>query len=401
MSEQNKPNLMGPMTRRLLLRRGLGAATGLLGSGALMSFLAACGVTAAPPQPVPSLSDLLASGDAIPLGTLTAQAKREDKLNTIALPPTWANYQALLKGFPAKYGIPINNMAPDDSSGQELQAVITYKNNKSTGPDTVDVGPSFASEGITEGLWDPYRNSHWNSIPDAMKDPKGYWVGDYYGVEAFAVNTTMVKNVPQDWADLLKPEYKNTIGINGDPRSSNDAFMAVWAAALANGGSLDNIMPGIEFFAKLKKNGNFLVVPASSATIANRTTPIVIMWDYLLLGYRESFHGNPPLTILIPKTGVLGGYYCQAVSKYAPHPFAARLWEEYLYSDEGQLAWLEGYAHPVRYADLVKQGKVPATLAAKLPPASAYAKAQFPTVAQTKRAGQVLQQQWGPVVVGA
>lgn len=144
-------------------------------------------------------------------------------------------------------------MAPDDSSGQELQAVITYKNNKSTGPDTVDVGPSFASEGIAEGLWDPYRNSHWNSIPDAMKDPKGYWVGDYYGVEAFAVNTTMVKNVPQDWADLLKPEYKNTIGINGDTRSSNDAFMAVWAAALANGGSLDNILPGIEFLAKLKK----------------------------------------------------------------------------------------------------------------------------------------------------
>ncbi len=70
----------------------------------------------------------------------------------------------------------------------------------------------------------------------------------------------------------------------------------------------------------------------------------------------------------------------QAISAYAPHPNAAKLWMEYLYSDEGQLGWLKGYCHPIRFNDLVKNGKVPQELLAKLPPADAYASAVFPTL---------------------
>ncbi|MCY0864222.1 MAG: ABC transporter substrate-binding protein [Sulfobacillus sp.] len=379
----DQPVLHQPMTRRKLLSTSLG----LVGVGSLGSLLAACGVTAAPT--VKSGTGLLAS------------ARSEGQLNVIALPPNWANYGAILAAFQKKYGLHINSQAPDDSSAEELQAVTTYRHNPALEPDAVDVGPSFAVMGKTSGLWAPYKNSHWDTIPTALKDPDGYWVGDYYGVIAFGANRNIVKTMPEDWSDLLKPEYQNMVSIDGDPRSASDAFMAVYAAALAFGGSLDNILPGIEFFAELKRRGNFVPVDNYPANIAKGTTPLAIKWDYLLLGYRQQFGQNPPLTVTIPRSGVIGGYYCQAISRYAFHPAAARLWEEFLYSDEGQLLYLAGFAHPVRYEDLVRRNLIPPALARELPPASAYEKARFPSVDQINRAAAVVQAEWGPRVIGA
>jgi putative spermidine/putrescine transport system substrate-binding protein len=191
------------------------------------------------------------------------------------------------------------------------------------------------------------------------------------------------------------------VGIEGDPRQAGDAFATVMAASLANGGSLDNIEPGINFFARLKKLGNWNSTPAVPANIAKGTTPIAVRWDYLNLAVRDELKGNPAVTVTIPRHGVYGGYYCQAISKYAPHPNAAKLWEEYLYSDAGQLMFLKGYAHPARYLDLAAKHKVPASLARRLPPASAYKNVEFATLEQVNAAQKVLQDQWGPKVSGS
>lgn len=397
MSKEFDPTeLPREMSRREFMRLGAGAAVGALAAGPLAQLVGGSAFAAARRGASP-----FASGDSIALALLEKGAKSEHVLNTIALPPNWANYGAILSAFTRKYGIHVNNMAPDDSSGQEITALAADKKNASLEPDAVDVGPSFAAQGKARGLFAPYKNANWDTIPKTLKDPEGYWVGDYYGVVAFGANMDIVKTMPKDWSDLLKPEYKGQVSIDGDPRSAQDAFMAVWAAALANGGSLENIEPGIEFFAELKKRGNFVPVDNLPANIARGTTPIAIKWDYLLLGYKESFKGNPPLQVVVPEHGVIGGYYCQAISKFSYHPYAARLWEEFLYSDEGQLLWLKGFAHPVRYDDLAKRGKIPHALAAKLPPASAYAKAQFATVAQSNKAAAVVAAQWGPKVAGA
>jgi len=381
------------LTRRDFVRMGAGLAAGALAAGPLAQLAGGAVAEAA--------SNPLASGRSIPLHVLIAGAKKENALNTIALPLNWANYGAIITAFEKKYGIKINNIAPDDSSGQEIQAVVADKSNPSLEPDGVDVGPSFAAQGKSQGLFAPYKVATWDTIPAALKDPHGYWTGDYYGAIAFGANMDVVKTMPTTWADLLKPEYKGQVSINGDPRSAQDAFMAIWSAALANGGSLENIEPGIEFFARLKKAGNFVPVANTAATISKGTTPIAIMWDYLLLGYKQSFGTNPPLRIALPATGVIGGYYCQAVPRASFHPYAARLWQEFLYSDEGQLLWLEGFAHPVRYDDLAARGKIPAKLAAQLPPAKDYAKARFPSVAQSNKAAAVVAAQWGPKVASA
>jgi len=264
----------------------------------------------------------------------------------------------------------------------------------------IDVGLSFGPSAKKDGLLQPYKVSTWDSIPDSAKDADGYWVGDYYGVLTFAVNSDIVKNAPTDWADLLKPEYKAGVALAGDPRVSNQATTAVYAAGLGAGetDAAKAGAKGLEFFADLNKKGNFVPVIGKAASIAQGTTPILIYWDYNALAARDSLKGNPKVEVIVPKTGVVAGVYVQAISAYAPHPNAAKLWLEHLYSDEGQLGWLKGYCHPIRFNNLVEGKKVPADLLAALPPAEGYAKAKFPTLDEQAAAKDVIAKQWDAVV---
>ncbi|MEA2631408.1 MAG: putative spermidine/putrescine transport system substrate-binding protein [Chloroflexota bacterium] len=332
------------------------------------------------------------------MADLVTAAKAEGNLTTIALPHGWCNYGEMLTGFTAKYGIKINELNPDGSSAQEVDAITANKTNPGPqAPDVIDVGLSFGPQAKTGGLIAPYKVATWDDIPAIAKDADGYWYGDYYGVLSFETNTKVVKNVPKDWSDLLKPEYKGQIALSGDPTQSNQAISGVWAAALANGGSLDNPQPGLDFFKKLNDMGNFVPVIAKTATVASGETPIRITWTYNGLGDKDSLKGNPPVEVAVPTSGRFGGMYVQAVSAFAPHPNAARLWMEYLYSDEGQLIWLKGYCNPIRYDVMNAAGKVPADLAAKLPDTKG---AVLPTLDQITAATTAITKGW-PTTVGA
>jgi putative spermidine/putrescine transport system substrate-binding protein len=332
------------------------------------------------------------------MADLVTAAKAEGNLTTIALPHGWCNYGEMLTGFTTKYGIKINELNPDGSSAQEVDAITANKTNPGPqAPDVIDVGLSFGPQAKTSALIAPYKVATWEDIPAAAKDADGYWYGDYYGVLSFETNTKVVKNVPKDWSDLLKPEYKGQIALSGDPTQSNQAISGVWAAAIANGGSLDNAQPGLDFFKKLNDMGNFVPVIAKTATVASGETPIRITWTYNGLGDKDSLKGNPPVEVAVPTSGRFGGMYVQAVSAFAPHPNAARLWMEYLYSDEGQLIWLKGYCNPIRYDVMNAAGKIPADLAAKLPDTKG---AVLPTLDQITAATTAITKGW-PTTVGA
>ena len=238
----------------------------------------------------------------------------------------------------------------------------------------------------------------WDSIPEALKDPAGYWVGGYYGVLAFEVNTDLVQDVPQDWADLLNPQYHGQVALTGDPHSSNQAILSVYAAALANGGSLDDALPGLEFFRQLHEVGNLVPIIANTEQVMNGMAPIVIHWDYLALGDRDALQGATHIEVVLPQSGLIGGLYVQAISAYAPHPNAARLWMEYLFSDEGQILWLKGYCHPIRFNDLVARQIVPQNLMGMLPPAELYQEALFPSLRQLDNAQEIITGQWDALV---
>lgn len=369
-------------------------------SGLVLAACAAPTPTAAPKpaEPAKPAAPAASPADAA-MTALVEAAKKEGELNVIALAHDWANYGEIIESFKAKYGIKVNEINPDASSAEELEAIKANKDSKGPqAPDVVDVGFAFGPQGKEAKLYQPYKVSVWDSIPANLKDAEGFWYGDYYGAMAFEVNTAVVKNVPQDWADLLKPEYKGQVALAGDPRKSSQAISAVYAAAFASGGDANNATPGLEFYKKLNDSKNLVPVIAKPATIAKGETPIALRWDYNALANRDASKGNPEIAVIIPKSGVLAGTYVQAISAYAPHPNAAKLWMEYLYSDAGQNLLLKGYAHPVRYNDMVARKVIPDDLAKKLPSADLYAKAVYPTIEQLDKSKTVITEGWDKVV---
>lgn len=318
------------------------------------------------------------------LAALEAAAKAEGMLTTIALPHDWCGYGAVIEGFKAKYPeIKVNELNPDAGSADELEAIRANKGNTGPqAPDVIDVGLSFGPQAKEEGLTQPYKVSTWDEIPAEVKDADGHWYGDYYGVMSFMINKDLVDTNPADWSDLLKPEYKGQVALAGDPRASNQAILSVLAAGLAAGGKAGTEAgdKGLAFFKEMNDAGNFVPVIGKAGTLAQGATPIIVTWDYNALTWRDTLAGNPPVEVVVPASGVLAGVYVQAISAHAPHPNAAKLWMEYLYSDEGQLGWLKGYCHPARFNAMVAAGKVPQEMLDALPPAESYAKAYFPTL---------------------
>ncbi len=357
---------------------------------------AATAAPAATEAPAAGPTEAAMSGS---MDELIAAAKAEGMLTTIALPHDWCNYGAMIEAFKAKYPeITVNELDPNAGSGDEIEAIKANKDNKGPqAPDVIDVGFAFGPSSKDEGLLMPYKVSTWDSIPAEAKDADGAWYGDYYGVLAFQVNKDVVENAPQDWADLLKPEYKGQVALAGDPRTSNQAIQTVFASALANGGSLDDAQPGLDFWAEMQKSGNLVPVIANNATFTRGETPIVIQWDYLALAAKDQLAGNPEVEIVIPESGRFGGIYVQAISQYAPHPNAAKLWMEHLYSDEGQLIWLAppGYCHPIRQPDLEARGVIPADIMEKIPSVEG---AVFPSLDQLTAARELITTQWDSVV---
>ena len=336
------------------------------------------------------------------IDALYKAAQGEGQLTVIALPHDWCGYGAVIDAFKKKYaGITVNELNPDAGSGDEIEAIKANQGNTGPqAPDVIDVGLSFGPSSKDAKLIQPYKVNTWDSIPDTAKDADGYWYGDYYGVLAFIVNDDLVKNAPKTWADLMKPEYANQFALAGDPRAANQAISAVHAAGMSTGAKpgADAGAAGLKFFADLNKAGNFVPVIGKAAPVAQGTTPIVAAWDYNALAWKDGFAGNPKAEVVVPSDGVYAGVYIQAISAYAPHPNAAKLWMEYLYSDEGQLGWLAGYCHPIRFNDLASKNAIPAELLAKLPDPALYAKAVFPTLDEQAAAKDAITKGWDSTV---
>ncbi len=336
-----------------------------------------------------------------PAADIVDAATTEAKVNLIALPDTWANYKGILQSFRDKYAAIENPVAnPDGSSADELTAVETLAGQPDM-PDAVDISPAFAQEFDTKGLWEPYQPCLWDEIPASLKDADGKWVAAYYGLMAIGANTTVVTEVPTSFAELADPKYKGLVSLNGDPRESGAAFAAVMAAAIANGGSFDDILPGIQYFADLKKSGNLSASDVTAASVISGETPLVLDWTYNYPGLAPTLAENGvTFEIKVPTDGVYGGFYAQGVVKASPHQNAAKLWISHLISDEGALGYIEGGAIPARFDALVASGKVTPEMMKNLPDPALIANITFPSAEQVAKAKEVLAAQWGPMVSG-
>jgi putative spermidine/putrescine transport system substrate-binding protein len=320
---------------------------------------------------------------------LVKAAKKEGQLNVIALPPDWANYASIIKTFSDKYGIKVNSAQPTAASQDEINAAKSLKGT-SRAPDVFDLGQSVALANTK--LFAKYKVSNWSSIPADFKDPSGTWVNDYGGYMSIGYDSSKVPAV-SGLSDLLGSGFKGKVALNGDPTQAGAAFSGVMMAAIGNGGSADNVKPGVDYFARLKKAGNFLPVDPTPTTIESGQTPVVIDWDYLNAAETKKLK---TWKVVVPQNAVVAGYYYQAINAGAPHPAAARLWEEFLYSDQGQNLWLAGGARPVRADAMVKAGTIDKKAYDALPPVNG--KAVTPTVPQTEKAAAYLSKNWAKAV---
>lgn len=368
----------------------LGSLTRHLGTAvAALIVLAACGGTSGGGTASCNAKTATSASDCGGIDSLVAAAKKEGELNVIALPPDWANYGAIISGFTAKYGIKVNSANPNGSSQEEVDAIKQLQGTNRA-PDVVDVGMKVALANTS--IFTPYQVSTWNDILAGQKESTGLWVQDYGGFMGIGYDTSRVPGgTITAVSDLLKPGFK--VALAGDPTQSNQALNGVILASVANGGSLDDVSKGVDFFHTLKTKGNFVPVVGTSATVKAGQTPVLFEWDYL-----STSHGKDVKTwkIFVPENATIGGYYAQAISKTAPHPAAARLWEEYLYSDEGQNLWLKGGARPVRQAAMEKAGTLDKAAAAALPPVTGTP--QFPTQDQQTAAGTYLASHWSQAI---
>jgi len=321
---------------------------------------------------------------------LEAAAKEEGALNVIALPRDWANYGAVLDLFAERYPeITINEGSPDVSSAEEIQAAKTNAGTDKA-PDVFDLGLAVALENVDS--FAPYKVEGFDDIPDSLKDPDGRFVGDYGGYMSVGVDTSKFP-APSELSDLAGAKYEGAVSIPGDPTQAGAAFAAVGLASVLGGGSLDDFQPGIDFFGELNSAGNFLKVDVTPATVASGETPVVFDWDYLNAAYMAD---NPDWQVIVFPDQGYASYYNQAINADAPHPAAARLWQEFLFSDEVQNLFLAGGARPARMDAMTEAGTIDADLAAALPEVPA--ETLVPSEEQSDAAGTLLGEKWAAAV---
>ncbi|GAB3277811.1 extracellular solute-binding protein [Kineosporia babensis] len=329
------------------------------------------------------------------LESIARLAKEEKKVALIAYPENWANYGESFKAFTAKYGVEVEVASPNASSAEELTAVKNLKGQK-TQPDVLDIGFSFTGPAVSQGLVSSFTPSLADEVPDNLKDPDGNWLGAYYGVLSIGVDANKV-DVPKTFQDLLDPQYKGKIAI-GDPRDGASVLAAVTAAALANGGSMDDITPGIEFFQKLADAGQLVSSNSASQSLTTGEAAVTFDWNYNYSGITEELTASGvDLQVSVPSDGVFGNLYAQPLTIDSPQPNAGRLWIEWLLSDEGANIYATSGAVPARLQAMKEAGTLSKEAEAALPPAEILENINFPSIAQGEAANQSVADGWAAV----
>ncbi|WP_028464067.1 ABC transporter substrate-binding protein [Nesterenkonia alba] len=324
-------------------------------------------------------------------------AQEEGTVHLIAYPETWANYAKHFDEFEAAFpGVEIEVSSPNASSAEELEAVRTLRG-QSTQPDVLDIGFSFTEPAKDEDLLDHYVPTVADEVPADLIDEDGYWVGAYYGVLSIGVDADAVE-VPTSFANLTDEQYCGQITV-GDPREGASVFAAVFAASLAHGGSLDDIQPGIDFFAELAENDCLVESTSVASALETGEAAVTFDWNYNYTGIEDQLaDAGVNMEVVTPEDGVFGNFYAQPVTVESPQPNAGRLWIEWLLSDEGANVYAEAGAVPARYQAMVDAGTLTPEAEAGLPPAEILESIAFPSMEQGDTASDVVVENWGPQV---
>ncbi|MCC6943375.1 MAG: extracellular solute-binding protein [Thermomicrobiales bacterium] len=374
-------NILQQMLDRRTLVKGAAASAGVLGAANLLG------------SQVLGQEEAELPVDASDMETLIARAQEENAIYSYGLPDYWANLGLMWSTFMEKYGIE-NHEDNDLSSAQEIAKFVAEAENPIG--DVGDIGIQFAPTAVQMGAVAPFKNDTWDQIPDWAKHPVGLWAVQYYGNLVMLVNTDLIENVPTSFAELLDPQYAGSVSIS-DPKGAAQGNYTVMAAAFANGGDEFNVQPGLDYFKELNEVGNLKLGSAPDlAGFQRGESAIGLVWDYLAIEFKRELEGQVNLTIQVPQDGSVAGPYASIINRWAPNPYAARLFRNFILSPEGQAIYAGGNATPI-----LPGIEFPEEILADRPTAEEYASVR--TINDWNQgfvAFQSISNEWGPFVLG-
>jgi putative spermidine/putrescine transport system substrate-binding protein len=294
--------------------------------------------------------------------SLYEAAKKEGIVVSFDTGPTWANWAAQFAAFKKRYP-EVEIVYNDLGSAATVLALEKARNRPQA--DTAYYFAASAIDAVAKGVVAPFKPVNFDKLPAVFRDPDGKWFTIHSLTVAFIVNTKVVKNVPQSWADLLKPEYKNSI-VYLDPRSTGVGQVLTFAANFGNGGDMSSVQPGLDYLGKLHKAGNVLRVLGTTpyAQFVKGEIPIWISYenDGLKAKYTDGL--GDAVAVVIPKEASAAAPYAISLVEKAPDPNAGKLWLNFIMTDFGQGIFAQGFVRPS-----VPGVKLPESVADKLPAA--------------------------------
>lgn len=335
-----------------------------------------------------ALLGLLAARPGLAAGTapgeLEKAARAEGRVVSGGMPDFWANWRATWSDLQHRYGLAHQDF--NGSSGEMLTRL--QAEGREATLDIVDLGFEFAGLAKASGLTRAHKPAPWEQLPDWARDPEGHWALAYTGTIAFAVNTRLAARAPRSWKDLF--EDKSLRVMTGEVGPTAQANAVVLAAAVALGGSETRLDPALARFAELAARGRLVNMNPGVARMKANVADVYLMWDFNALSFRHRLANAADFEVLIPADGSVLSGYAPVLNRYAPHPHAAQLTREYIFSDAGQLNLARGNARPIR----IDQLDLPAAVRRRLVDSAQYRNARALQPAVWAREAKKLDQVW-------
>ena len=289
-------------------------------------------------------------------------ARKEGMVVSFDTGPTWANWAAQFAAFKRRYP-DVEIVYNDLGSAATVVALEKARNRPQA-----DTAYYFAASGVDaakKGLVAPFKPVNFEKLPSVFREPEGRWFTIHSLTIAFVVNTKLVKNVPQSWADLLKSEYRNSI-VYLDPRSTGVGQVLVFAANFAHGGDMNNVQPGLDYLGKLHGSGNVLRVLGTTpyAQFVKGEIPIWISYENDGLRAKWTDGLGDAVAVVLPREASAAAPYAISLVEKGPNPNAGKLWLNFTTSDFGQGIFAQGFVRPA-----IPGTKLPDSVADKLPAA--------------------------------
>ena len=289
-------------------------------------------------------------------------AKKEGMVVSFDTGPTWANWAAQFSAFKRRY--PEVEIVYNDL-GSAATVVALEKARNRPQADTAYYFAASAVDAVAKNVVAPFKPVNFDKLPPVFRENDGRWFTIHSLTVAFVVNTKLVKNVPQSWADLLKPEYKNTV-VYLDPRSTGVGQVLTFAANFGNGGDMNNIKPGLDYLGRLHKAGNVLRVLGTTpyAQFLKGEIPIWISYENDGLKAKHLDGLGDAVAVVVPKEASAAAPYAISLVEKGPNPNAGKLWLNFIMTEFGQGIFAQGFVRPS-----VPGVKLPDSVADKLPAA--------------------------------